>query len=364
MSNPYRKLPDHQFWRTAVAGVERFRLDPVVETRFGIAADDRVATAGSCFAQHISRRLAQIGFGYQVVEDGAGLPESERTRRNFGVFSARYGNIYTSRQLLQLFQAAFEGRATAEPAWRRKDGRFVDALRPAIEPDGHGSVEDVLEDRAAHLGHVRTLFETCDVFVFTLGLTEAWLSREDGTAFPVAPGVSGGTFDAARHAFHNLDVNEVVADMQGFLAGLRHVNPRVRVVLTVSPVPLVATYEHRHALVATTYSKSVLRVAADMLYRTHDFVEYFPSYEIITGNYSDSAYFEADYRSVNPLGVDHAMRCFLRHFAEGQDDTAERVPHRAAAAVAATAAQAVIPDAEPQDLVCDEEAIEQVRAGG
>ena len=357
MSNPYRKLPDHQFWRRAVAGVEPFRMDPVVDTRFRIAAGDRVATAGSCFAQHISRRLARIGFNYQVVEDGAGLDESERTRRNFGVFSARYGNIYTSRQLLQLSQACFEGRVPAERVWERRDGRFVDALRPNIEPDGFASADDVLQARDTHLGQVRGLLETCDVFVFTLGLTETWLSREDGTAYPLAPGVSGGTFDPSRHAFHNLDVNEVVADMDAFLAGLRRANPGVRVVLTVSPVPLVATYEDRHALVATTYSKSVLRVAADMLYRAHDFVEYFPSYEIITGNYSDSAYYEDDYRSVNPLGVDHAMRCFLRHFAEGQDDAAEREPQRSDFAAA-------VPEPEPRDLVCDEEAIDKVRDGG
>lgn len=354
--NPYRNLPDHQFWRRAVAGVERFRLDPVVATRFRIASGDRVATAGSCFAQHISRRLARIGFNYQVVEDGADLPESERTRRNFGVFSARYGNIYTSRQLLQLFQACFEGRVPAETSWTRPDGRHVDVLRPQIEPDGFESSPDVSEAREAHLEQVRTLLRTCDVFVFTLGLTECWLSRADGTAYPVAPGVSGGEYDPGQHAFHNLDVIEVLADMEAFLSGLRRVNPGVRVVLTVSPVPLVATYEDRHALVATTYSKSVLRVVADMLYRAHDFVEYFPSYEIITGNYSDSAYYEDDYRSVNPLGVDHAMRCFLRHFAEGHDDSAERESRveREAAMLAR----------QPSDLVCDEEAIEQARGDG
>lgn len=355
MNNPYRKLPDHQFWRRAVSGVERFRLDPVVATRFRIAADDRVATAGSCFAQHISRRLARIGFNYQVVEDGAELPKAERARRNFGVFSARYGNIYTSRQLLQLFQACFEDRAPTEQAWTRADGRYVDALRPQVEPDGYATEAEVLEARGSHLAQVRSLFRTCDVFVFTLGLTECWLSREDGTAYPVAPGVAGGSYDPGRHAFHNLDVNEVLADMEAFLSGLRSVNPGVRVVLTVSPVPLVATYEDRHALVATTYSKSVLRVAADMLYRAHDFVEYFPSFEIITGNYSDSAYYEDDYRSVNPLGVDHAMRCFLRHFAEGHDDTAERESRAARAAAAAQ---------QPSDLVCDEEAIEQARGDG
>lgn len=361
MSNPYRKLPDHQFWRRAVSAVEPFRVDPVVGTRFRIAPGERVATAGSCFAQHISRRLARIGFNYQVVEDGADLPEDERARRNFGVFSARYGNIYTSRQLLQLFQACFEGRVPAEATWTRRDGRHVDALRPSVEPDGHASAAAVLEARAEHLDKVRTLFETCDVFVFTLGLTEAWLAREDGTAYPLAPGVAGGEFDPARHAFHNLDIHEVLADMEAFLAGLRRVNPGVRVVLTVSPVPLVATYENRHALVATTYSKSVLRVAADMLYRAHDYVEYFPSYEIITGNFSDAAYYEADYRSVNPLGVDHAMRCFLRHFAEGQDDLAERESHRPVDAPALPGREQ---DPEPRDLVCDEEAIDQVRDGG
>src|SRR5690606_14382939 len=186
MNNPYRHLPDHQFWRRSVSALEPFRLDPVVRPRFRIARDDRVATAGSCFAQHISRRLAGIGFNYQVVEAGEALPEAERIRRNFGVFSARYGNIYTSRQLLQLFQSCFEDRMPVEAAWLREDGRHVDALRPAIEPDGHGSVEEVLQARTEHLGKVRALLESCDVFVFTLGLTEAWLSRRDGTAYPLA----------------------------------------------------------------------------------------------------------------------------------------------------------------------------------
>lgn len=348
-ANPYRNLPDHQFWRRAVSRVERFAMDPVVSTRYTIGATDRVATAGSCFAQHISRRLSLIGFNYQVVEPGTGLDDAERSRRQYGTFSARYGNIYTSRQLLQLFQECFEGRVPAEAAWQRADGRFVDALRPSVEPDGFGSVEEVLEARAAHLDAVRELLSTCDVFVFTLGLTEHWQSRLDGTAFPVAPGVAAGSHDPSRHAFANLDVNEVVRDMEAFIAGLRRVNPGARVMLTVSPVPLVATFEDRHALVATTHSKSVLRVAADMLFRAHDFVDYFPSYEIITGNYTDSAYYDEDYRGVNALGVDHAMRCFLRHYA---------APDAVAAAPLASPVPAAARVPEPRDLVCDEEALD------
>ena len=38
---------------------------------------------------------------------------------------------------------------------------------------------------------VREVFETCDVFVFTLGLTEGWVSTLDGAVYPLAPGVAG-----------------------------------------------------------------------------------------------------------------------------------------------------------------------------
>src|SRR5690606_22673396 len=84
MINPYQGLPNHQFWRRAVSGVEHHLLDPVVAPKFKIEREERVATAGSCFAQHISRRLSQIGFNYFVTEAGEGLSEAERRDRNYG----------------------------------------------------------------------------------------------------------------------------------------------------------------------------------------------------------------------------------------------------------------------------------------
>jgi hypothetical protein len=293
--------------------------------------------------------LARIGFNYFVPEAGEQLPVDQRRPQGYGVFSCRYGNIYTSRQLLQLFQACFEDRQPAEDAWLRADGRFVDALRPQVAPDGLASEEEVRAERRTHLAAVRRMFEQCDVFVFTLGLTETWRSRIDGTVYPLAPGVAGGSPDPARHEFVNLDVRDVIDDLETFLAGLKQVNPTVKVLLTVSPVPLIATYEDRNVLVATTYSKSVLRVAADAAYRRFDWVDYFPSYEIITGNYARSFYFEDDLRGVRDTGVDHVMRCFLRHYA-GQANTSAPAPLSIAAA--GTGADGI---------VCDEEAIDQVR---
>ncbi len=343
MTNPYKGLPDHQFWRRGVAGVEHHRLDPIVAPKFRIGRTDRVATAGSCFAQHIAKRLARTGFNYFVTEDGADLTPQQRAKRNFGVYSARYGNLYTTTQLRQLFQEAFDHRQPEDRAFRRPDGRFVDAFRQQIEPDGHETVEAVAQARAEHLEAVRRMFLECDIFVFTLGLTEAWRSRSDQSVYPIAPGVVGDGFDPDRHEFVNFDLAAVEGDLEAFLADLKRVNPGVRVLLTVSPVPLIATYEPRHVLVSTTYSKSVLRVAAEQVMRRHAWIDYFPSYEIITGSYAGGLYYEDDFREVNNLGVAHAMRCFLRNYTEGgtrQDD--------AAADVAAS---------RTTDVVCDEEAI-------
>jgi hypothetical protein len=159
------------------------------------------------------------------------------------------------------------------------------------------------------------MFADLDVFVFTLGLTEAWRAKSDGAVFPLAPGVAGGVFNPDIYEFVNFGVAETVQDLKGFVARLARVNPRARVILTVSPVPLIATYEARHVLVSTTYSKSVLRVAAEEVARSSTNVTYFPSYEIVTGNYNRGRYFESDLRSVTRAGVEHVMRMFFRHFA-------------------------------------------------
>lgn len=354
-TNPYAALPDHRFWRRSVSRIEPHRIDPVVAPKFTIDRTTRVATAGSCFAQHISRRLRRMGFGYFVPEDGRELSEGERARRNFGVFSARYGNLYTVRQLLQLYLEAFEGRTPVETAWKRPDGRFVDPYRPQVEPDGFADEAEVATARRAHLAEVRRVFAETGVLVFTLGLTEAWRSKVDGSVFPLAPGVVAGAFDPAIHEFHNFEVGEVIDDLEAFLTAVKALNPALKVLLTVSPVPLIATFEDRHVVVSTTYSKSVLRVAADVVARRHDWVDYFPSYEIITGSFSGGVYWEADHREVNSIGVAHAMRCFAAHYLSGPGAApiADDAPPRPAAIPAAAA--------EGDEVVCDEEAIDAIR---
>jgi len=276
-------------------------------------------TAGSCFAQHIARYLGRFGFHTLITEDAHPIASAEIAEAfHYGMFSARYGNIYTARQLLQLFQRAFGHFDPVEDMWEQ-DGIYLDPYRPRIQPGGFASEREYLLDRDRHFAAVRRAFEDLDIFIFTLGLTESWRSRRDGAVFPLCPGVGGGQFDEQRHEFHNFTVEEIASDLLQFMEHLGRINSRAKVILTVSPVPLVATAEPRHVLVSTTYSKSVLRVACETVCSGRTDVIYFPSYEIVTGSFSRGAYFGPDCRSVTEEAVNHVMGVFFRHFTTAAD---------------------------------------------
>ena len=355
MSNPYRGKPSYQFWRAAVATPEPQDVDPIVDPRFTIARDDRIATAGSCFAQHIARKLAASGYDYMLAESAPATPGA--ANENYGTFSARYGNIYSVRQLLQLFRRAYATFVPVDDAWQRPDGRFVDPFRPQIQAAGFADPDELAMDRKVHIAAVRDMFETCDVLVFTLGLTEAWEAVADGAVYPLAPGTVAPSIDPASYAFRNFTVAEMEEDLARFITYLRGVNPQVRLILTVSPVPLVATFEPRHVLVSTTYSKAALRVVAEQILRRFDGVDYFPSYEMITGPHSRGAYYADDLREVLPDGVAYVMRHFGKHYLAA----AGGARHDLAAPMTPDAirtAQAVMIQ-QTAGVICDEEMIER-----
>ena len=352
-NHPYRGLPDSQFWSRAVTWAPPGGLDPVVNTRFRVGVDDRIATMGSCFAQHLSRHLSRSGLHYFVPEQAPDtMVSSEAASRQYGTFSARYGNVYTVAQAVQLFQRAYGSFVPDEKPWDRPDGVLVDPFRPLVEPGGFADAAALDADRDRHFAAVRSVFEDSDVVVFTLGLTEAWRSRSDGAVFATAPGVNGGSWDTERYEFVNYDIDQVRADLFEYCELVRSVNPKVRILLTISPVPLIATYEPRHVLVSTTVSKSVLRVAADEALRRFDFVDYFPSYEMIAAASATRNYFAPDLREVEDRGVSHVMRVFSRHYVDGLEWSTSSL---ASSAVPPPSLGAVS-EAE-QALVCDEEAV-------
>ena len=82
------------------------------------------------------------------------LPAAMHAEFGYGIYSARYGNLYTAAQLNQLFDRAFGTFSPADDIWET-GGRWYDAFRPNIEKNGFETREEVLVARDAHYAAVR-----------------------------------------------------------------------------------------------------------------------------------------------------------------------------------------------------------------
>jgi hypothetical protein len=310
--HPYKKLEEKYFWSTAVAKRNMFDISDLWDPRFEIDPASKVVTFGSCFAQHIGRALRDRGFNWLITEsEPRGFSPASAKKFNYGVFSARTGNIYTVSLLKQWVAWATKEAAVPEEFWE-KDGRFYDPFRPNIEPDGFSSVEEMRRSRQHANESFRNCLKRADVFVFTLGLTESWVNRNFGYEYPMCPGTVVGVFDSQEHEFINQDFQFIRKTLIDVIRRIVEINPDIKFLLTVSPVPLTATMSGNHVLVATMESKSVLRAVAGSLCRKFDGVDYFPSYEIINGTPFRATFFEPNQRSVNMSGVSHVMDQFFR----------------------------------------------------
>lgn len=319
---------------------------------FRISPKTRIATYGSCFAQHFSKALVARGHTWLDAEPApAGVAEDAARHFNYGVFSSRTGNIYTTSLLRQWVEWA-TGKSVPPMIHWEKDGRIYDPFRPSIEPDGFGSVDEMIRSRNTCIASFRDSIMQCNLLVFTLGLTESWWDT-DGFEYPMCPGTHAGTFDADRHVFRNQDYGFIRENLVRAITLIRQAREKgPRILLTVSPVPLTATNSGNHVLVATMDSKSILRAVAGNVAASVKGISYFPSYEIINSPVFRGMFFEPNLRSVNSHGVGHVMSCFFAGLDKDRAGTPETVPAQR---------KPRRNDPEPvstDDLKCDEEMLE------
>jgi len=347
--NPYTALPPDAFWRSGAGIPDPLNIRGLWRPKFDISQSTRIVTAGSCFAQHIGRAFRERGYAWMDAEMAPGTPEVQKAF-HYGTFSFRTGNIYTTQMLLQWVRWALGLSEVPDLFWQQGE-RFFDPFRPAVEPDGFCSVEEARASRAATLAAIRYAIRHGQLFVFTLGLTECWRDAETGLEYAVCPGTVAGEFDPDRHLFHNMAYPEVMATLKKVITILRRKNRNMRFLLTVSPVPLTATAAGQHVITATTHSKSVLRAVAGEIAAEYEFVDYFPSYEIITSPVFGGRFYAPNRRSVEPSGVDHVMSCFFHDLDTAFGRTPGALPPQAERP---SEAEAEIADCAA-DLRCEEE---------
>lgn len=191
---------------------------------------------------------------------------------------------------------------------RLSDERYFD---PQASHTGAMTRDQAISVRN-ELDRISSMIRQCNVFLFTLGLTETWFDSATGIPFnQINPTILRPIRD--RLEFHNLNVTEAYKVMADALTRLHESIENIKVVITVSPVPLLQTFTSNDIVSANSYSKSTLRCAAQMLANEFDFVDYFPSYEMVLHSKREFAW-ARDQAHVTDGVVQNVIATFIQRY--------------------------------------------------
>jgi GSCFA family protein len=242
-----------------------------------------ITAFGSCFAVYISRFLRKRGYSV--------FGKHDNLQSHIIQFGEGMVNTFA---LLQQFEWALRGKTFPENLWFSQD-KEVASITPEVQAE------------------TRKIIQSTELFIMTLGLSEIWFDKRTGDALWRA--VPAPLFDENIHGFRVSSHQENYDNLVKIVDLIREAKPTAKIVFTVSPVPLMATFRPVSCLTASSVSKSILRSAVDQLMRdraSDDSLFYFPSYEIVKEYFIDA--YQADNRHPTDEIVDFIMRTFERHF--------------------------------------------------
>lgn len=152
-----------------------------------------------------------------------------------------------------------------------------------------------------------------DVLIVTLGLIETWYDLLTETYLNFTPSeILAGNL--SRFECRITDYDENLAALRGLVTYLRsHYSEDLKVIVTVSPVPLSVTFAGMDVAQANTLSKATLRTVAQAYVDSDPLADYFPSYEMVMLTDPALAWYP-DHRHVQRKTVDRIVRAFADNY--------------------------------------------------
>lgn len=274
---------------------------PKFASDFQISPGSKIFTIGSCFAREVEAVL--LDCDYVVPVAGFDIPEPELPFPGPHLL-----NEYNAGTIAQRLEASSGNFDYGEKGIEFTEKGCIDLfLHVGSTPV---SLERLLQ-RRRQIGELYRDLLTSDVVIITLGLVESWYDTQDQCYLNRAPSAKLVRASGGRYAFHRMDLESIHARIDRgvkllLAAGMKHI------IMTVSPIPVEATFMPESCPIANGYSKAVLRVCADLISKRYDQVTYFPSLEIVN-SFGTSGYLD-DNVHVQPFVVHHIMHYFLQCF--------------------------------------------------
>lgn len=305
--NPHAKWeppddPTSAAHRLATGEFVRVHTSPSFEIQPGA----KVVTIGSCFARNVERTLGALGM--DVPANRFSLPDEYYQQE--GPAPNAVLNKYSTQSieneiLLDLDLVEYPNNGFIEAP----DGNWWDPLTTSVKALPFEQMSEVR-------GWIRDLTRNvldCDVLLMTLGLNQVWLDRETGISVNEMPPAAIARAYPDRWELAVTGAAENVASLERVVTALEAANPEIRIVITVSPVPMSATFTTSDVIAANGYSKAVLRVAAQEIAERFDCVDYFPSYEMAVNSPPEMVW-TTDRLHVTDKAVRFIVGCFVEDY--------------------------------------------------
>ncbi|WP_245897407.1 GSCFA domain-containing protein [Hymenobacter nivis] len=241
----------------------------------------RVLTLGSCFADSIGARLAA---------------------HKVNVVVNPFGTVFQPLAMGRLLRAALG----EDVDWQQ---HLVEARGRWQSYDLHGSQGaptpvELLHDIQQTVRRTGEFLRGADAVLLTLGTAWAYRLRETGELVSNCHKMPAELFEKEL-----LTPDEIINALAETHAYLRRINPKLRVILTVSPVRHL-----RDTLPLNAVSKSVLRVACHYLSELLPEVSYFPAYELLADDLRDYRFYAADMLHPSEVAEDYIWEKFARTY--------------------------------------------------
>ncbi|PRY84882.1 GSCFA domain-containing protein [Mongoliibacter ruber] len=238
-----------------------------------------VFSIGSCFSTMISEKLSE---------------------RKFRVLNNPFGTIFNPISLAQLMEDSILEMPVNQKALLIREGLHLHyGMHSDVVAYSQDSLERLIQKKQQQS---KLVLESASHIILTFGT--AWVYEHLGTGQVVANCHKQPSRNFEKRLLHP---DEIQKAFSGLFNILRQVNPDVQVLLTVSPVR-----HTKDGIPENQLSKSVLRLAANDLTETYDFIEYFPSYEIMVDELRDYRFYKEDLIHPNVQAEDFIWEKFKK----------------------------------------------------
>ncbi len=256
-----------------------FRTIIPIKPQPWISHSTRFVLLGSCFAENIGQRLLDFRFQGDV--------------NPFGV-------LYNPLSIAQALERLAENRLFVADELFEHNSLWHSWMH-------HGSFSDPSKEIALEKMNERFCAAAenlahADLLIITFG--SAWVYEFDGRVVANCHKVPNNRFVRRR-----LTIDEIVARYTSLFSALRQQNPKLKVLLSVSPIRYLRNYATENQT-----SKATLLLATEALCQQLPDVDYFPAYEILLDELRDYRFFADDMVHPSPMAVAYVWERFAQAY--------------------------------------------------